>query len=255
MQADHGISSRPDPGTTCNGAAAPVGSRGDTSGSGLRRRPEEVLSSSRAARTTVAVVVALLAVTGAVATRWSPLIDIDKAVAVWAYDLTSRHPEVGSWWTVVDRYSEPILLRIGMVILGGFLAWRRRWALAGWLVGAAVVENLAAPYSKYVLERPRPQWPHPLVVEHTTSYPAGHPAGVATFATAIILVALVTLSSDAARSAVIAAALLLVTVICLDRIFLGLHYVSDVVGGLLLGVAVPMLGWTVMLRLVSTDDG
>ncbi len=254
MQADHGISSRPDPGT-CNGAAAQVASRGDTSDRGLRRRPEEVLSSSRAARTTVAVVVALLAVTVAVASRWSPLIDIDKSVAAWAYDLTSRHPDAGSWWTVVDRYSEPILLRIGMVLLGGFLAWRRRWALAGWLVGVAVVENFAAPYSKYVLDRPRPQLPHPIVVEHTTSYPAGHPAGVATFAIAIVLVALVTLSSDAARWAVIAAALLLVTVICLDRIFLGLHYPSDVVGGLLLGAAVPILGWMVMLRLVDTDEG
>lgn len=254
MQADHGISGRPDPGTTCDGAAAQE-SRGDTSDRGLRRRPEEVLTSSRAARTTVAVVVVLLAVTAAVATRWAPLIDVDKSVAAWAYDLASRNPGAGSWWAVVDRYTEPILLRIGMVLLAGFLAWRRRWALAGWLVAVAVVENFAAPYSKYVLDRPRPQWPHPLVVEHTTSYPAGHPAGVATFAIAIVLVALVTLSSDAARRAVIAAALLLVTVICLDRIFLGLHYLSDVVGGLLLGAAVPILGWTVMLRLVSNDEG
>ena len=123
MQADNGISSRPDPGTTSDGAAARVASRGDTSDGGLRRRPEEVLSSSRAARTTVAVVVALLAVTAAVATRWSPLVDIDKSVAAWAYDVTSRHPGAGSWWTVVDRYTEPILLRIGMLLLGGFLAW------------------------------------------------------------------------------------------------------------------------------------
>lgn len=225
-----------------------------TSHARLHRPPEQVLSATRGGWLLAALVAALVALTVVVAVGWQPLGSVDDAVARWGYHVTYGHEGRSSFWNAVDFYSEPIGLRVVLVALGLFQAWRRRFALAGWLVGVAVAENFAAPYAKYLLNRPRPNWPHPLAVEHTSSYPAGHAAGVALFTTAIVLLALVTVRSTAGRWAAIGVALAIAVVVSLDRIFLGLHYVSDVVGGILLGMAVVVAGWVLMLKLRRTGD-
>lgn len=69
-----------------------------------------------------------------------------------------------------------------------------------------------------------------------------------TSAAAVILVALATMSSGWHRWLVVLLALLVYLVISGDRIFLGVHYLSDVVAGNLLGLCVGLAGWLVLLR-------
>lgn len=123
-----------------------------------------------------------------------------------------------------------------------------------WLLAIVVAENVIAPLSKHLLNRPRPQWLHPIAVEHSASYPSGHASGTGMLMLAVALTAGVTLSG-AARYAVTGAALVIGLTISLDRIFLGVHYLTDVVGGNLLGIAIAIGGWLVVLWTLARGEG
>jgi undecaprenyl-diphosphatase len=111
-------------------------------------------------------------------------------------------------------------------------------AVAG-IVGAIVLQNLA----KALADRPRPPVAH---LEHVagTSFPSGH----ATEAAAFFLVAgsllIPRLRNFGARVATVIAVCVIVAAVAASRVYLGVHYPTDVVCGLLLGA-----GWGVAVAL------
>jgi membrane-associated phospholipid phosphatase len=213
----------------------------------MAHSPSEVLGARSATRLLLALAVALGVLTIAVAAHWQPLIRLDHAVARDAFQSTKAHPVLAAWWHALGYITEPIILRVLMAVAGLLLLWRGRRFLGGWLVAVAVLEQLVGPYAKYVLDRPRPHWPHPLEVLDTTSYPAGHATGIACFATAVVLLTLSLSPGRPARGRLFVLAGLLVGLVCADRLFLGLHYLSDVVAGALLGVATTVVCWIAAL--------
>jgi undecaprenyl-diphosphatase len=216
------------------------------------RRP--VLPAAATGRLLAGLAALLVVLTVLVALRWQPLMHLDHAVARWAFDRTHGHRLLTSWWSGLAAVSEPINLRVLMAVAGLVLIWRGRRALGGWLVGVAVLEQLVGPYAKYLLNRPRPHWTHPIETLSTSSYPAGHATGIACFASAVVLLALSLLASDRARRAVVALAVVLVVLVAADRLLLGMHYLSDVAGGLVLGVMTTLVCWLVMLRVTSQSS-
>ncbi len=64
----------------------------------------------------------------------------------------------------------------------------------------------------------------------------------------MILLALATLSRGWRRGLMLVFAVLVGFIISMDRIFLGVHYLSDVIGGVLLGAVIVLAGWLLMLR-------
>lgn len=146
--------------------------------------------------------------------------------------------------------SPPLLVAImqGISRLGGGVP---RWALAlvltAWLwraagrrpalllVGTAVVANLASSLLKTVFERPRPDLiPH---LDHVSSwsYPSGHATSVTAIALGFALLAPPAWRRAAGWGA--AAAILLTA---LSRVMLGVHWPSDVLGGILLGAGTAL---------------
>jgi undecaprenyl-diphosphatase len=200
-------------------------------------------------------VVVLGVLTAALAMNVRPLDQLDHTVARWGYRATYGHDALSAWWRGVAAYGHPMTLRACLALAAAVLAWKRYWALAIWLVGVTVAENLFAPLSKHVLNRPRPDWLHPITVEHSLSYPSGHAAAAGTFAAAVILLSLATAAAGWRRQLVILFVLLASLVISADRIFLGVHYLSDVIAGNLLGVSIALAGWLLMLRRVRAPRG
>ncbi|MGZ4494650.1 MAG: phosphatase PAP2 family protein [Nocardioides sp.] len=214
-----------------------------------RPAPVQVLGVRATTRLLVALVAGIAAVSVLVAVRWQPLMSLDHAVARWAFGMTVGHSGAITWWNLVAAAAEPINLRVLMLVGGLVLLWRRRWDIGGWLVGVAVLEQVVGPYAKYVLNRPRPHWTHPIDTLSTSSYPAGHATGIACFASVLVLLTLVTVRSPAVRRALMGVAVLLTVLVCVDRLLLGMHYLSDVVGGLMLGLATTLVCWLAMLLL------
>jgi undecaprenyl-diphosphatase len=123
----------------------------------------------------------------------------------------------------------------GLAVVGLVLVRRQYLLLGGWLAALAG-GGLLDVALKRVFHRTRPTWDVPLLTARGWSFPSGHAMGslVAYGMLAYLLVR--ELHGRRPRLAVIAGATVLVLLIGLSRIYLGVHYFSDVIGGYAAGV-------------------
>lgn len=197
-----------------------------------------------------AMVTALVLLSVAVHVEWSPLIDLDDAVADRAYDVSAGHDTWIDAWTFVQNATKGAYAMVLLLLVTIVLLLRRQQRLALWLLVAAVLAALAGQYSKDLLDRPRPSWEQPLVHIDNTSYPSGHALTAGIVVTALILLTVVFTARGPARYALITLWSAIGGVIVLDRLFLGVHYLSDVVAGALLGSLIVLVPWVITMRAV-----
>jgi membrane-associated phospholipid phosphatase len=110
---------------------------------------------------------------------------------------------------------------------------------------------LSSEIGKFAVSRPRPSvgTVHALILEtRPDSFPSGHTAFAASLAIAVALV-IVTPGKQRWIAAVVGAAF--VVVVALSRLFLGLHYPSDVIGSVLISCAGIMLWLPIWNNLIE----
>lgn len=129
-----------------------------------------------------------------------------------------------------------------VVITAGFLAVARRW-LTFWLVlGGTISGSWLVGLFKSLIGRPRPALIDHLVDAWSGSFPSGHAANSATIYLMIALMLAQIVERRAARRYLIGVAVLLVAAIGVSRVYLGVHFPSDVIAGWAFG-ALWALGW------------
>jgi membrane-associated phospholipid phosphatase len=134
---------------------------------------------------------------------------------------------------VISTVGEPIVWEV----LGGVAAvwlWSRgRGRAARQLVVGLVGAQLLSSGAKLVVARPRPVLPHPLAHATGYSFPSGH----ALLTTTAVLLALGLANLGRGFKLYAGASLALLTVLAVgtSRVVLGVHYPSDVIGGLAMG--------------------
>jgi undecaprenyl-diphosphatase len=121
------------------------------------------------------------------------------------------------------------------------LLWYRRRRDAVFLAAAMAGSGILQFVTKLVFERPRPAVFTPLTSWSTYSYPSGHAMASATLALALAVICWHTRLRWAAVASGTAFALL----IAFTRLYLGVHYPSDILAGWLLSIA-----WVVVLLLL-----
>ena len=121
---------------------------------------------------------------------------------------------------------------IDILMVLALLAWRRwREALfAACALGGSGLLNLA---TKQVFQRDRPSLWESVAPESTFSFPSGHAMGSMTLAVTVVLLAWHTRW----RWPAVIAAAVFVALVGLSRIYLGVHYPSDIIGGWAAGMA------------------
>lgn len=140
------------------------------------------------------------------------------------------------------------------VSLGALLAARRRPRIAAQIALGSLGAILAELALKQRFVRARPRELERLEVVHGTSFPSGHSMAAACIYLTLAYVASRSRALRGARRALLSAASTLAFSIGASRVYLGVHWPTDVLGGLSLGTAwasatEAIFDWTAVLSL------
>jgi membrane-associated phospholipid phosphatase len=188
----------------------------------------------------LAVVGTGLAVVGllglGVHTEFAPQMDVDGAVSEAVYVGDDRATAL-DW--LLEAMTTPGGAAFRLVVFLAVLAWlfrRRQWPVAAWILTAVVVIGPLTSLLKELFGRIRPDFDEGGARVDSLSFPSGHSSGIATLVTVALVLAWPVLAPRARRLWA-ALGVAVVVLVGLTRMLLGVHYLSDVVGGWALGLA------------------
>ncbi|MEJ3654085.1 phosphatase PAP2 family protein [Actinomycetes bacterium KLBMP 9759] len=183
--------------------------------------------------------VAVLLGSAAMAALWAALVGVGPAVldsALLAESVDARSGELTASAILVTDVGSTLVMAVLAVSAGAWSWYRGRRADAVLAIGAMVGASIVFRLLKIVIARPRPPEISRLVVETNESLPSGH----ATMST-VVLGTLVVLGWArrrlVGRVLLVAGAAAWVGAVGATRIYLGVHWFSDVVAGWLVGAA------------------
>lgn len=145
------------------------------------------------------------------------------------------------WVTFIGWLPAAVALVAATALL---LLWLRQWADAALLLLVSVPAGLA-PLLKLPVGRPRPEYGDIEALTLSLSFPSGHAAFAALFGGFMIYLVGRHCANPRLRYGLTALLLLLILLIGVSRLYLGVHWPSDIIGGYLYGG----IALTVMIRL------
>ena len=164
----------------------------------------------------------------------SVLGSLDSTVLDWMH----RHatPNGMAACIAISQLGSPTALTLLGLAGALLLAALEEWMMLGGWAAAFVGAPLLDQWLKVVIHRPRPAYATALLHHPTWSFPSGHAMG-AIVAYGMLAYVVIRLGNATRRTrvAVVAAASILVALIGISRIYLGVHYLTDVVGGYAVG--------------------
>lgn len=152
----------------------------------------------------------------------------------WMGEIVERR---SPWWEVPSFVMNTlggglVATIIAAALCALMLVLRRKWT-ALYIAVASLASTVIVHLLKWVLGRERPA--EIMLSIESGSFPSGHVANAATLATLLAIIVW--------RWWVVAAGAVYVALMALSRTYLGAHWLSDTVGGLLLGAGVALVLW------------
>ena len=164
-----------------------------------------------------------------------PLTLFDLRAERWFY--AHQVPWLTSVMSAVSRWHEWRPVSIATFVLALFLVWRRQWywlvAVACAIPGGTALNTLL----KLVLHRARPNLTELAATLRTYSFPSGHTVAATLFYGFIAVYLASLVSAWRWRVLAVLGAMLMVFFVALSRVYLGVHYVSDVLAAMAEGIA------------------
>jgi YegS/Rv2252/BmrU family lipid kinase len=185
---------------------------------------------------------ALLA--GVVGGHHAPLGALDRAgegLSSWA---TGIH-WLDTTLRVVEWVGSTKPMAVYAVVLGLALLVRRYPRAALYAVGVNALTLVLDPVLKHLIGRPRPPWQATAGTLSNPSFPSGHASSITALGGVLIVLARMFLRRASLRRTAMVVVVAVVAVMGADRVLLGRHYPTDVVGGCLWGAALVLLGLVV----------
>jgi undecaprenyl-diphosphatase len=138
--------------------------------------------------------------------------------------------------------------------LGVLSTWRRHLTrLTLFLVSTTLGGGIVSSVVKVLVDRPRPEVDHPIVTALGKSFPSGHALSSTVVYGALLLTFLPAVPPRCRRPVVIAT-VSLVLAIGASRLLLGVHFLSDVLAGFVLGLA-WLIGTTAAFEIWRVERG
>jgi undecaprenyl-diphosphatase len=168
----------------------------------------------------------------------TPLAGLDERVSAGLNEHARHSPGTVAFFLAVTHLGDTkTLLALGLVVALVLLLWVRRpmlaavWALA--LLSVAGTNEGA----KHLFQRHRPSYVGEFTHATGDSFPSGHAAGSASVYGLLAWLLVLAIKPRAGRVAVVAGAVLVAGLVAFSRVYLGVHYLSDVLAGAAGGVA------------------
>jgi membrane-associated phospholipid phosphatase len=192
----------------------------------------------RGVKISVAVSVLALCLLGAISENVAaadPLTRFDASVLESLHRHTT--PTGVAVFLFISKLGSPLAMTTLAAAGALVLAYRRNWiVLAGWTV-AFTGTTLIDKWLKLTVHRPRPPYAGALIHDPTWSFPSGHAMGALVgFGMLAYVLLILGGATRKTNTAIVMGAALAVVMIGLSRLYLGVHYFSDVVGGYAAGL-------------------
>lgn len=164
------------------------------------------------------------------------LVRLDTSAANQLHDWVRGSETLVTGLKVVTFFGTPVWFSL-IVIPAVIWVWRSGHPrLAVFLVVTTLGGGLLDTIVKEVVNRDRPSLVDPVATARGKSFPSGH-AMSSTFTYGALLLVFLPVIARRFRLLIAGGAAVLVAAICFSRLALGVHFISDVVGGVVLGLA------------------
>jgi undecaprenyl-diphosphatase len=175
----------------------------------------------------------------------------DRALLLAFRDPSNPSVPVGPPWLLdaardVTSLGSTVVLGLILFAVVGYLLLDRKRAAAGLMLGAVVGGVALNTLLKLAFTRPRPDFVTPAVQVYTASFPSGH--ATLSAITYLTLGALLAQTNPSARFRVyfMSLAAVFTGLVGVSRVYLGVHYPTDVLAGWCIGTAWAMGCWALM---------
>ena len=177
--------------------------------------------------------------------------------------LALRNPQdpadpIGPAWladtfvNITSLGSNVVLGLLSLIVVGYLLVSGRRSG-AVIVAASAIGAGLLSYLLKGFFHRPRPDVVAHIVQAHTASFPSGHSLGSAAIYLTLGLMLTRFDRKSAVRRYTVAVAVILTILVGLSRLFLGVHWPTDVLAGWAMGAAWALMCFAVTVRLQRRD--
>ena len=168
---------------------------------------------------------------------WRPLVRMDGGARDDLHAVALRHDGLVSALKTLSTIGSAVVYIPLFAAVAAWLAWRQRLPrLAAFVVVTMTGSVLLNSLVKLAVDRARPVLDDPVAHAAGMSFPSGH-AQSAMVAASVLLLVFLPLLRGAWRWVAVGVAVVYVLAIGFARVTLGVHYVSDVLAGYVLGAA------------------
>ncbi|EUJ41550.1 acid phosphatase [Listeria weihenstephanensis FSL R9-0317] len=158
-------------------------------------------------------------------------------------NITTSKTDIIAFITNFGGVAAIVMMTIALLLIFLFL---KRYTIAIWFGGVVLVGGALLPWIiKQIIARPRPS--DMLISQGGWSFPSGHATGSTAFYGMIAALLIITVSKLWQRILIGLVALAIILTIMYTRVYLGVHYPSDVTAGFLLGSTAVLCGSALFL--------
>ena len=163
------------------------------------------------------------------------LVAFDSPIQTWLRgDLPTA---LTTFFKLVTSFIDPLGIIIWVSALVLFFLYKKWKIEAALLAGNLVLHGILIKLIKLLYQRSRPSILH-LVEEGGYSFPSGHSMATAIVVGTLIIIVQQRMQNQQIKRLVQGLLLLFILTIMASRVYLGVHYPTDVIGGVLLGFAI-----------------
>jgi membrane-associated phospholipid phosphatase len=159
---------------------------------------------------------------------------IDGEVHQWA--AASREQGATPFFTLMTIIGTPVGLGVLCAIVAGILIVRGRWRWAAYLFLTGGIGGLLNLQLKAYFARARPELAEALRDAHGYSFPSGHAMGSTMVFGALCYLAFRVIRTWRWRAVALAFNCSMIVAIATSRIYLGVHWISDIAAGIAAGL-------------------